>query len=117
MAERKHRHILEMYVLKYLWYDAILTAFYLINHMPSTPLRGEIPLRRLCPDMEIFSLTSRVFGCVAFVQDLTLNLDKLASQFVRCVFVGYSCTQQGYKCFISSTRKYIASADITLFET
>ena len=45
-------------------------------------LGGEIPLRRLRPDMETFTLTLRVFDCVVFVQDLTMNLDKLASRSV-----------------------------------
>ena len=44
-------------------------------------------------------------------------MDKLASQSVRCVFVEYSRTQQGYRCFIPSTKKYIVSADVTFFET
>ena len=55
VAERKHRHILDVmhtimlliHVPKYLWSDAVLTVFYLINRMPSTSLRGEIPIRRL----------------------------------------------------------------------
>ena len=58
-----------------------------------------------------------MFGCVAFVQNLTPNLDKLASRSIRCVFVGYFCTQRGYRCFIPSTRKYIVSANVIFFET
>ena len=125
VAERKHRHILdvarsimlEMFVPKYLWLDVILTASYLINRILSTPFGGEIPLRRLRPDMEIFSLHPRVFGCVAFIQDLTPNLDKMASRSIRCVFFGYSRTQRGYRHFIPSTRKYIVSTNVTFFET
>ena len=53
VAERKHRHILDvvrtimlqMKVPKHFWSDAILTGSFLINRMPSTPLGGEIPLR------------------------------------------------------------------------
>ena len=48
VAERKHRHFLDvtrtimahMHVSKYLWSDAVLTATYLINRMPSSPLGG-----------------------------------------------------------------------------
>ena len=124
VAKRKHRHILdvarsimlEMHVPKYLWSDAVLTASYLINRMPSTPLGEEIPLRRLRPDVDIFTLTLRVFGYVAFVQYLTSNLDKLAPRSIRCVFLGYSRTQRGYRCYIPATRKYIISADVTFFE-
>ena len=78
MAQRKHRHILDvtrtvmlqMNVLKSLWSDAILTTTHLINRMPSAPLGGEIPLRRLCPERELFNLPPKVFKCVAYVQDL-----------------------------------------------
>ena len=56
VAKHKHRHILdvariimvEKQIPKYLWFDAVLTAVYLINQMPSAPLGGEIPLKRLC---------------------------------------------------------------------
>ena len=75
MAECKYKHILDvtriimlqMKVLKFLWYYAILTASYLVNRMSSTPLGDEILLRRLHPGTEIFSLPSKVFGCVVFV--------------------------------------------------
>ena len=74
IAERKHRHILDvtrtlmvyMYVPKSLW-SAVLTATYLINRLPSTPLGGEVPFRRLKPEACLFPLPPRVFGCVAFV--------------------------------------------------
>ena len=67
--------------------------------------------------MELFSLPPRVFGCIAFAQDLSPNLDKLSPHSVKCVFVGYSHTQQGYRCFDPSTRTYIVSADVTFFES
>ena len=115
VVEHKHRHVLdvagslmlEMHVPKYLWSDAVLTASYLINRMPFTPFGGEIPLKRLHPDVDIFRLIPRIFGCVVFVQDLIPNLDKLAPRSVRCVFLGYSRTQKDYWCYIPVTRKYL----------
>ena len=85
--------------------------------MPSAPLGSEIPLRRLCPNKELFSLPPKVFGCVAYVQDLNPSLDKLAPRSLRCVFVGYSRTQKGYKCYHPPNRRYVVSADVTLFES
>jgi len=46
VIERKYKHILDvartmmihMSVLKYLWYDVVLSACHLINRMPSTVL-------------------------------------------------------------------------------
>ena len=59
--------MLHMNVAKFLWFDAVLTATYLINRMPSTSLGGEVPIRRLQQDTELFSLPPKAFGCLAFV--------------------------------------------------
>ena len=44
------------------------------------------------------------------------RLDKFSSQSIKCVFVRYFRTQKGYRCYNPSTRKYLASADVTFFE-
>ena len=57
VAERKHRHLLDMVrtlllamrVPQYLWCEAVLTATYLVNRLPSAALGGAIPLQRLTP--------------------------------------------------------------------
>ena len=64
VAERKHRHLLDMVrtlllamrVPQYLWCDAVLNATYLVNRLPSAALGGAIPLQRLTPAADIFSL-------------------------------------------------------------
>ena len=78
VAERKHRHILDvarimmihMHVPKYLWVDAVLCACHLINRMPSSVLHDKISFSCLYPDKSIFSVPPRVFGCTCFVQDV-----------------------------------------------
>ena len=125
VAERKHRHLLdmtrtllvEMGVPHSLWHDALLTSAYLLNRLPSSPLGGEVPLRRLHPTRELFSLPPRVFGCVAFVHDHTPNLSKLSPRSIKGVFVGYSRTQKGYRVYLPDQRKYLVSADVTFFES
>ena len=122
VAERKYRHILDvtrtimlhMHVPKYLWSDAVLTATYLINRMHSAPLGDEVPLRRLKPDTHLFTLPPQVFWCVTFVQDLSPNLDKQSPRSIKCIFMGSSRTQRGYRCFHSPTRRYFVSTDSTL---
>ncbi|XP_078436651.1 uncharacterized protein LOC144707428 [Wolffia australiana] len=125
VAERKHRHLLdmtrtlliEMGVPHYLWADALLTSAYLLNRLPSSPLGGEVPLHRLHPDRELFTLPPRTFGCVAFVHDHFPNLSKLAPHSLKGVFVVYSRTQKGYRVYFPDQRRYLVSPDVTFFET
>ena len=124
VAERKHRHLLDMVrtlllamqVPQYLWCDAVLTVTYLVNRLPSAALGGAIPLQRLTPVADIFSLPPRVFGCTAFVQDHTPGLSKLAPRAQKGVFVGYSRTQKGYRVYFPDRRQYVTSADVTFHE-
>ena len=106
-----------MNVPKPFWSNDVLTAAHLINRMSSTPLSGKIPLRRLCLDKELFSLSPKVFGCVAYVQDLSPGLDKLDPRPLQCVFVGYSTTQKGYRYYHLPGRRKFVSADVTFWES
>ena len=54
---------------------------------------------------------------MAFVRDLSLGLDKLSPRSIKCIFVEYSRTQKGYKCFHPPTRRYFVSVDVTFFES
>ena len=55
--------MMHMHVSKPIWGDAVLTACYLINRMPSSVLRGGIPHSVLYPNKPLFALPPRVFGC------------------------------------------------------
>ena len=125
IAERKNRHLVETARTLLLhanvplrfWGDAILTACYLINRMPSSVLKDQVPYSFVYPNAPLFSISPRTFGCTCFVHDFTPGKDKLSSRAVKCVFLGYSRTQKGYKCFSPDLRRYIISADVTFFES
>lgn len=109
IAERKHRHILSvarslmfsMDVPKYLWGEAVLTATYLINRMPSRVLGFTSPRQKLLnvfPHCLLLSeLPLKTFGCVAYVYLQAQFRGKLDKRAVKCVFLGYSGSQKGYK--------------------
>ena len=59
------------------WNDAVLTACYLVNCMPSTVLGDQIPHHLLFPDHPLYTLPPRVFGCTCYVHVLDPGLDKL----------------------------------------
>lgn len=125
IAERKLRHLLDvartllfhMRVPKHFWSDAVLTACYLINRMPSVILNQGSPFTLLYPESSPFSLTPSVFGCVAFVHVLDPGRDKLYPRARKCIFLGYSRTQKGYRCYHPESWRYFVSSDVTFFES
>ena len=67
------------------------------------------------PNQKLFlGLPARIFGCTAFVHQKSGKLDLRAQ---KCVFVGYSSTQKGYRCYHPTTRKFYVSADVVFHES
>ena len=78
---------------KHFWSDALLTACFLINRLPSKVLKFQTPLFTL----QTFFPTSRTFSDI----DLHVfgssepNRGKLDTRSCKCVFPGYSSVQKG----------------------
>ncbi|KAK2971003.1 hypothetical protein RJ640_001517 [Escallonia rubra] len=124
VAERKNRHLLEtarallfqMKVPKPFWADAISTACFLINRMPSTVLNGDVPYSVLFPTKPLFPVEPRIFGSTCFVRDVRPHLTKLDPKALKCVFLGYSRLQKGYRCYSPDLHKYLVSTDVVFSE-
>lgn len=129
IAERKNRHLLEvarslmfsMNVPKLFWGQAVLTATYLINRMPSRVLKFQTPCQTLLKSFPTTRLIStippKIFGCSVFVHINQQHRSKLDPRSLKCIFLGYSSNQKGYKCYSPVTRKFYNSMDVTFFET
>ncbi|RVX14649.1 Retrovirus-related Pol polyprotein from transposon RE1 [Vitis vinifera] len=76
----------------------------------------DIPHSLLFPDQPLYFLPPRVFGCTCFVHILTPGQDKLSAKAMKCLFLGYSRLQKGYRCYSLETHRYFISADVTFFE-
>ncbi|CAN1305751.1 Copia protein [Linum perenne] len=129
IAERKNRQLLDMaralmfgtHVPKYLWGEALLTATYLVNRLPSRTLKYNTPRQILIqsyPHIHSFSadLSPKVFGCTTFVHLYAHQCSKLDPRSVKCVLVGYSAHKKGYKCYCPHSRKMYHTMDVTFFE-
>ena len=111
ILERKNRHLLEVGcsllftvdVPKKFWGDVILTTCFLINRQPYKILQFQTSisvLNKCFPQSRIFSeLDFCVFGWTSFVHNLSPSWSKLDLRSFRCVFLGYSFTQKGYRCY------------------
>ncbi|KAL0393252.1 UNVERIFIED_CONTAM: Retrovirus-related Pol polyprotein from transposon RE1 [Sesamum radiatum] len=84
--------------------------------MPSTVLNGDTLYSCLFPDKPLFGIAPRVFGCVCFVHIHSPSLDKLSPRSVKCIFLGYSRTQKGYRCYDPQSRRSFTFADVTFFK-
>ena len=74
-------------------------------------------LYQFYPDIRSsFNVAPLVFGCTAFVHIHNHNRGKLDHRALKCVFMGYSSTQKGYKCYHPPTRKIYVSVDVTFVE-
>ncbi|RVW43683.1 Retrovirus-related Pol polyprotein from transposon RE2 [Vitis vinifera] len=84
--------------------------------MPSSVLHDQIPHSLLFPDQPLYFLPPHVFGCTCFAHILTPGQDKLFAKAMKCLFLGYSRLQKGYRCYSLETHRYFISADVTFFE-
>ncbi|KAI5338139.1 hypothetical protein L3X38_017410 [Prunus dulcis] len=94
----------------------VLAATYLINCTPSRVLNFKTPLDILCTHtspVSVSKLPPKVFGCVAYIHVYSHQRSKLDPCALRCVFIGYSTTQKGYKCYHPHTQKVDITLDVT----
>ena len=77
-------------VPKYLWGDAILTSYYLINKMPTRVLNYETPLQTLKKSFPntclINNLPLKLFGCAVFVHVPSHLQSKFDPRVENCIF-------------------------------
>ncbi len=123
VVERKNRHIVkiaramlnEKNLPNYFWAKAVATAIYIMNRTPTTAVHGMTPEEKFTgkkPDVSHL----RVFGCIAYVHVPDEKRSKLDPKAEKCIFIGYSSKQKGYRCFSPSTRKLQVSKDVVFDE-
>jgi hypothetical protein len=123
LAARKNRHLLRivrclmfaMNVPKKLWCEAVMTATYLMNMMSTRVLDYKTPIKCLT-DKNTYVVPPKVFGCSCFVKDYRPSVSKLDPRALKCIFVGYSGKQKGYKCWYPSKRRMFVSMDVVFRE-
>ena len=90
------------------------------NRMSSYILDFKIPfstLQTFFPTNKIFSsIPLKIFRCSAFVHNLNPHRSKLDPKPIKCIFVGYSPHQKGYRCYSPHTKKFYHTRDVTFFE-
>ncbi|KAI0518628.1 hypothetical protein KFK09_006064 [Dendrobium nobile] len=97
------------------WPDAVATAVYLINRMPSNTTKNLSPLELLFhrkPDYQDL----KVFGCKCYPLSPAHTRNKLTPNAQPCLFLGYSDTHKGYRCLNLQTNKVTVSRHVNFHE-
>jgi len=82
----------------YFWAKAIAIIVYIMNQTPTIAVDGMTPEEKFTgkkPDVSHL----KVFGCIAYVHVPEKNKSKLDPKAEKCIFIGYSLEQKGYRCF------------------
>nr|GEX27893.1 putative ribonuclease H-like domain-containing protein [Tanacetum cinerariifolium] len=128
VSERKNHFLLEItcalmiesHVPKYFWPEALATATYLVNRLPTRPLGLKTPLQVLSKFHKlpsILTLEPRVFGCSVFVHIPKMERFKIDPCAEKYVLVGYEINQHGYRCYSSSKRHIFTTMNYDFLET
>ncbi|XP_071715107.1 uncharacterized protein [Rutidosis leptorrhynchoides] len=128
VAERKNRILLEITralmiesnVPRSFWPEALATATYLVNRLPTRALELKNPLEALTkfykPPSNL-TLRPRIFGCTVFVHIPKIERTKLDACAEKCVFVGYGVNQKGYRCYSPKRKHMYTTMNCDFLET
>ncbi|RVW20929.1 Retrovirus-related Pol polyprotein from transposon TNT 1-94 [Vitis vinifera] len=91
------------------------------NRMPSRVLTFQSPRQLFLKQFPYTRAASsdlplKVFGCTAFVHVYPQNRSKFAPRANKCIFLGYSPTQKGYKCYSPTNKRFYTTMDVSFFE-
>ena len=97
------------------WAEAVSTTVYIMNRTPTAAIHDVMPEEKYtCKKPDVSHL--KVFGCIAYVHvpdELRTKLDPKAE---KCIFIGYSLEQKGYRCYNLATRQLRVSKDVVFDE-
>ncbi|RVW26760.1 Retrovirus-related Pol polyprotein from transposon TNT 1-94 [Vitis vinifera] len=96
--------------------NAVLTACYLINRMPSSVLHDQIPHSLLFSDQPLYVIPPRVFCLYLLCSYSHSWIGQTFCQSHKMHLLGIFQTSKGYRCYSSETHRYFLSADVTFFE-
>ena len=97
------------------WAEVISTAIYIMNRTLTAVVHDITPEEKFI-GIKLDLSHLKVFGCIAYVHVLDELHTKLDPKVEKCVFIGYSLEQKGYRCFNPLTHKMRVSRDVVFDE-
>ena len=99
------------------WAEAVATAAYLRNRVPTRSLKSTIPYEKWYDRKPNLSHV-RVFGCMCYAYIPEVNKKgKLSNKAEKLRFIGYSSQTKGYYLIDESTSKVVVRQDVIFNES
>lgn len=98
------------------WVEALHTATYLVNRLPTKTLASSTPYFHLHSTPPTYEHL-RVFGCACYPNMSSTAPHKLAPRSSLCVFLGYSSEHKGYRCLELESNRILTSRHVVFDES
>ena len=86
------------------WVEVVSMVVYIMNKTPTVGIHDMTP-EEMFSSGKLDQSHLKVFGCIAYVHVLNELQTKLDPKVEKCVFIGYSLGQKGYKCYNTITNQ------------
>ncbi|CAA6674417.1 unnamed protein product [Spirodela intermedia] len=97
------------------WGEAVATAVYILNRCPTKSMDGMTPFE-VWHGKKPAVHHLKVFGCIAYVLNMTPHLKKLEDRGRKMIFIGYECGSKAYCAYDPTTRRVHVTRDVVFDE-
>ncbi|TXG46600.1 hypothetical protein EZV62_027900 [Acer yangbiense] len=123
VSEKKNRTVMEMArclmaekkLPKNFWAEAVYTAVYLLNKLPTRAVQGKTPIEAWS-GVKPSAKHLKVFGSICYSHVADAKRSKLDDKAEMGIFLGYVVNSKGYRVFNLQAKKLIISRDIQVDE-
>ena len=117
LAEMSKSMLHEAKMPKQFWAEAMNTACFVANLLPTSALSGGTPFDRWFGGEKKFEYSRlKVFGCVGYVHIERKQRHKLDFNATLCVMLGYDLTSKAYRLWNPQSQRVIKSFHVTFHE-
>ncbi|CAA7399994.1 unnamed protein product [Spirodela intermedia] len=97
------------------WGEAVATAVYILNRCPTKSVDGMTPFE-VWHGKKPAVHHLKVFGCIAYVLNMTPHLKKLEDRGRKMIFIGYEYGSKAYRAYDPTARRVHVTRDVVFDE-
>ncbi|KAK2404761.1 putative mitochondrial protein [Trifolium repens] len=123
VSERKNRTVMEMArcliaekkLPKSFWAEAVYTAVYLLNRLPTRAVQEKTPIEAWI-GVKPSAKHLKIFGSICYVHVPAAKRSKLDDKAEMGIFLGYASSSKGYRVYNLKTKQIVISRDLDVDE-